>query len=96
MHLFVLISFFAGVLTVLAPCILPLLPIIIGGSVAGGSSKRAYTVIVSLILSLVIFTLLIKVSTVFLHVPQAAWVYFSAGIVFLLGVSMAFPDLWEK
>jgi cytochrome c biogenesis protein CcdA/thiol-disulfide isomerase/thioredoxin len=96
MHLFLLISFLAGVLTVLAPCVLPLLPVIIGGSVAGGSSKRAYTVIVSLILSLVLFTLLVKVSSIFLNVPAQVWEYVSASIVFLLGVSMAFPSLWEK
>src|SRR3990167_6176774 len=31
------ISFIAGILTVLAPCVLPLLPVIVGGSLAGGS-----------------------------------------------------------
>ena len=38
-----LISFIAGVLTILAPCILPLLPVIVGGSLDGGetSKKRA-------------------------------------------------------
>lgn len=30
-------AFLAGVLTTLAPCVLPLLPVIVGGSVAGGS-----------------------------------------------------------
>ena len=28
----------AGVLTTLAPCVLPLLPVIVGGSMAGGPS----------------------------------------------------------
>lgn len=30
----ILISFFSGILTVLAPCVLPLLPVILGGSLA--------------------------------------------------------------
>lgn len=96
MTFFLLISFVAGILTVLAPCILPLLPVIIGGSVVSGSSKRAYTVIGSLIVSLVVFTLLIKVSSVFLNVPQEAWQYISGGIIFLLGISMIVPTLWER
>ena len=96
MLLFITISFVAGVLTVLASCILPLLPIIIGGSVSGGSSKRAYTVIGSLILSLVLFTLLIKVSSVFLNVSPDTWKYISATILFALGSSMVFPDVYEK
>lgn len=96
MLLFFTISFFAGVLTVLAPCILPLLPIIIGGSVANGSKKRAYTVIISLILSVVAFTLLIKVSSLFLNVPPETWKYISGFILGIIGLTMVFPTIWES
>ena len=94
--LFLLISFIAGVLTVLAPCILPLLPVIIGSSVQGGSNKRAYTVIGSLVVSVVLFTLLIKVSTVFLDIPQETWKYLSAGILGLLALTYIFRSLWDR
>lgn len=83
-------------LTVLAPCILPLLPIIIGGSVVDGSKKRAYTVIGSLIVSVIVFTLLIKVSSVFLDVSPNTWKYISGGILGLLGLTMIFPKIWES
>lgn len=96
MLLFFTISFFAGVLTVLAPCILPLLPIIIGGSVTGGSKVRAYTVIGSLVLSVIAFTLLIKVSSVFLNVSPDTWKYVSGVILGILGVTMIFPRVWES
>lgn len=96
MLLFFTISFLAGILTVLAPCILPLLPIIIGGSVAGGSKKRAYTVIGSLIASVILFTLLIKVSSVFLNVAPETWKYLSGIILGFLGLTMIFPKLWES
>ncbi len=33
-------AFIAGVLTVLAPCVLPLLPVIIGGSISGDTKDR--------------------------------------------------------
>ncbi len=96
MLLFFTISFFAGVLTVLAPCILPLLPIIIGGSVANGSKVRAYTVIASLIVSVIAFTLLIKVSSLFLNVPPETWKYISGFILGVIGLTMIFPLLWES
>src|SRR3989344_6005128 len=55
------ISFVAGVLTVLAPCVLPLLPVIVGGSMEGGSAsrKRAFVIVASLGVSLILFTLLL-------------------------------------
>jgi cytochrome c biogenesis protein CcdA/thiol-disulfide isomerase/thioredoxin len=94
--LFLLISFLAGVLTVLAPCILPLLPVVIGSTLSGGSNKRAVTVIGSLVVSIVLFTLLIKVSTAFVTVPPETWKYISAGILLALAATMLFPSLWEK
>ena len=41
-----LITFVAGILTVLAPCVLPLLPVIVGGSLTGAevSKKREFVV----------------------------------------------------
>ena len=95
--LLLLISFVAGVLTVLAPCILPLLPVIVGGTVAGGSDrKRAYTVIGALAVSIILFTFLLKASTVLIGVPQYVWEWLSGGIVMALGLTMIFPALWEK
>ena len=39
MHLLI-ISYFAGILTVAAPCILPLLPVIVGGSLTTDDDKK--------------------------------------------------------
>ncbi len=92
-----LLSFVAGVLTVLAPCILPLLPVIVGGSV--GSDKkftRALTVTISLALSVIVFTLLIKASTLLINIPQNFWTWFSGGIIIIFGLISLFPSLWEK
>ena len=92
-----LISFIAGILTVLAPCVLPLLPVIVGGSITGGvDRKRAYTVVASLGVSVVLFTLLLKVSTVFISVPQYVWEWISGGIIIVFGMVTLFPELWEK
>ena len=138
----------AGALTTLAPCVLPLLPVIVGGSVARGakatagstasaprpnvvagaaggdsgtsaltqeggltedaetvetqrdeqrSARRSAVVIaVSLGLSIVVFTLVLKASTAFIGVPTVVWQWISGGILILLGVVSLFPGVWER
>jgi cytochrome c biogenesis protein CcdA/thiol-disulfide isomerase/thioredoxin len=92
-----LIAFIAGVLTVLAPCVLPLLPVIVGGSVSGGVNKaRAYTVAFSLGASVILFTLLLKFSTIFINIPQYAYEWFSGSILVLFGIVTLFPQIWDS
>lgn len=92
------ISFLAGILTVLAPCVLPLLPVIIGGSISGDKAQRSrpYVIALSLAVSLVVFTLLLKASTVLINVSPEVWTYISGGLVFVLGLVSFFPVLWER
>ena len=100
--LLLFISFVAGVLTVLAPCILPLLPVIVGGSLpsdgtsGGFNKKKALTIILSLGLSVILFTLLLKASTLFIDIPESVWKWVSGGIIIFLGVVTIFPSLWES
>ncbi len=94
-----ILSILAGALSVLAPCILPLLPIIIGGSIqsdGSSSSKRPYIIISSLVVSLVAFTLLLRASTSLLGIDPRVWQYGSGGIVIILGVFMLLPDMWDR
>ncbi|MCR4333699.1 MAG: sulfite exporter TauE/SafE family protein [Patescibacteria group bacterium] len=90
------VSFIAGVLTVLAPCVLPLLPVVIGTSASGRSRATPYIVVGSLALSVIVFTYLLKVSTVFIMVPPQFWAYLSGGIVLFFGLTLIFPSLWER
>jgi cytochrome c biogenesis protein CcdA/thiol-disulfide isomerase/thioredoxin len=91
-----LISFFAGVLTVISPCVLPLLPVIVGGSLAGGTSaRRAATVALSLGISVFVFTFLLKVSTLFIEVPPSVWNWISGGVLFAIGIFFLIPQLWD-
>ncbi len=91
-------AFFAGMITVLAPCVLPLLPVIIGGSISGDvrDKKRPFIIAASLAVSLILFTLLLKVTTLFINVPPEIFVYASGGIIVGLGIVFLFPDLYEK
>lgn len=93
---FLVVSFIAGVLTVLAPCILPLLPVVIGSSASGRSKYTPYIVVGSLGVSVIIFTYLLKASTVFIMVPPQLWTYISGGILVLFGAILLFPNIWEK
>jgi len=96
----IIASYLAGVLTALAPCILPLLPVIIGGSLVdeghGRNWKRPLIITGSLALSVIAFTLLLKATTTLIGVPQAVWSVISGMLVILLGLGILFPHIWEQ
>ena len=96
--LLLLISFVSGVLTILAPCILPLLPVIVGHSITDTtpSRRRLFVVVVSLAISVILFTLLLKASSLLIDIPQDFWKWISGGIIFFFGITMLFPSIWEK
>ena len=79
-------SFIAGLLTILAPCVLPLLPVIIGGAAATRNKWYPFVLVVSLCLSVILFTLILKASTYLIEIPQVVWTTISGGIVFLFGI----------
>ncbi len=97
MELF-LLSFFAGILTVLAPCVFPLLPVIIGGGISDTRAGWVKPLIVtlSLAVSIVVFTLILKATTAFIAVPDSVWKSISGGIVILFGLTYLFPKTWTK
>lgn len=91
----------AGVLTVAAPCVLPLLPVVVGGSIIDGGDRRRdrwrpYIIAGSLAVSVVVFTLILKATTALLGVPPQVWQIISGGIILLLGVDLLFPALWDR
>lgn len=87
-------SFFAWILTILAPCVLPLLPVIIGRT-AVGSARRLWTIIWSFAVSILIFTLFIKRIAFTLGLRPEILTKISAGILLFFGVIMLFPNLWQ-
>jgi len=96
--LLLLISFVAGVLTILAPCVLPVLPVIIGGSV-GSTVKdrvRPYVIAASLAGSIVVFTLLLKVSTLLINLSPNVLTDISGGLVIALGLVSVLPEAWDR
>ncbi|MBP9813097.1 sulfite exporter TauE/SafE family protein [Candidatus Saccharibacteria bacterium] len=97
------LSFIAGVLTILAPCILPLLPIIIGGSIVESENDKKENkwlkpviITASLAVSVIVFTIIIKATTLVLGVPTNFWKFASGFIVIILGLNFLFPEYWTK
>lgn len=88
----------AGSLTTLAPCVLPLLPVIVGGSInqiERNARRRAIVITASLGVSVVFFTLILKASTALIGVPPEVWQWVSGLLLIALGVISVFPSLWE-
>ena len=91
-------AFIAGVLTTLAPCVLPLLPVIVGGSMGQAGKRsvnRAFIISGSLGLSVILFTLILKGTTYFIDIPNSFWQWISGLILIALGLFAAIPSLWE-
>jgi cytochrome c-type biogenesis protein len=97
-----LLSFLAGVITVTAPCIVTLLPVIVGGSIVRTGQeeesrwRRLLIITGSLALSIILFTLLLRGTTALLGVPQTVWQTIAGVIVTIFGVSLVFPALWDR
>lgn len=96
------VSFLAGILTAAAPCVLPLLPVIVGGSVVTGagetrrSLRHPLIIVASLGVSIVVFSLLLKATTTLLGVPDDVWSIAAGGIVVLFGITLIWPSLWDR
>lgn len=89
-------SFLAGILTVLAPCVVTLLPIILGGSLGEKNFLRPLVIAGSLGISVIVFTLLLKATTLLINIPQNFWASVSGVLIIIFGFTMLFPTLWEK
>ena len=90
----------AGALTTLAPCALSLLPVVVGGSLAGTGERRvlsrAVVVTLSLGVSVFVFTLALRATTALIDVPPSVWQWVSGGLLIVLGLVQAVPELWDR
>lgn len=90
-----LASFAAGLLTILAPCTISLLPIMLS-STTKADRRTPLIVALSLGVSVFLFTLLLKGSLVFIDIPFS-WLQITSGLLItLLGIFMLLPSLWTN
>lgn len=93
MFLLIAFSFLAGVITVLSPCILPILPIILTSSIGGQHTGKARPVgvVTGFILSFTFFTLFLSTIVRVSGVPADTLRLFSVLVIAAFGISLLIP-----
>ena len=89
-------SLIAGFLTILAPCSVTLLPVMLGGSLTAKNPFRPLIIAISLAVSVFLFTLLLKVGTDYVNIDQHILIIASGLLILFLGMTMVFPLLWDN
>lgn len=86
-------SFLAGVVTILSPCILPILPIILSSSSVDSSKKRPIGVVVGFVLSFTFFTLFLSTIVKISGFPAESLRFISIFILSIFGASLLIPKV---
>ena len=92
MLILILFAFIGGIITVLSPCILPLLPIILS-STAGGGKKRPFGIVAGFILSFTFFTLFLSVIVNATGISANALRNISVLILIIFGLTLIVPKI---
>lgn len=84
------IAFLAGLITAISPCVLPVLPILLGG---GASGRRPFGIILGLVGSFSVFTVVGSALLDSLGLPQDALRNLAIVMLFLLAATLLFPAI---
>lgn len=95
MDSFPFMAFLAGLLTVLTPCVFIVLPVILTGSLLEKHPFRPLIIVVSLGFSILLFTILLKLTASVFPIPRVFWKFFSGFLILFFGISLLFPHVWE-
>src|SRR3990172_3042262 len=91
MVLLLVFAFLAGVVTILSPCILPILPVVLSSSLTGGK-KRPLGVVAGFIISFTFFTLFLSLIVKSLGIPADFLRSFSIIVIALFGIGLLLPN----
>ena len=98
MILLIIFAFLAGIVTILSPCILPILPIILSSSIGTTQigKARPIGVITGFVLSFTFFTLFLSTIVSVIGIPADSLRVFSVIVIGLFGASMLIPkfQIW--
>lgn len=86
-------AFLAGLVTMLAPCMWPMLPIVLSSSVKGKDHRRPLGVVIGVMASFAIFTLSISYLVRLFHIDPNIFRFIAVVIISLLGLSLIIPAL---
>ncbi len=88
MVLLIAFAFLAGVVTVISPCILPLLPIILSSTTDTSGKKRPFGVVVGFVGSFTFFTLFLSIIVKQTGIPADSLRLISIVVLILFGLSL--------
>src|SRR5688572_5581844 len=91
MLILALFAFLAGIVTVLSPCILPILPIVLAGSVTGGK-RKPFGVVTGFVASFTFFTLFLATLAQLTGLSAEALRTFSVIVIVGFGISLLVPQ----
>ncbi len=96
MILLIVFAFIAGVVTILSPCILPVLPIILSSSVDASGKRRPFGVVVGFVLSFTFFTLFLSTLVRLFGIPADRLRLISIFVLVIFGLTLLVPriQLW--
>lgn len=94
MIILLIFSFLAGVVTVLSPCILPVLPILLSGGAEKGAG-RPLAIVLGVIVSFTFFTLALKSLVAFAGLDAEFLRIAAIFIIALFGMMMIFPKFGD-
>ena len=92
----ILLALLAGILTIGAPCILPLLPIILGSSVGSTNKQRPLFITLGFIITFAGVALSFSFFTRVCGVQQGTLRTIAIILLLLFGISMIFPSIFER
>lgn len=94
--IYFLFALLAGIVTIAGPCILPLLPIILGTATVKAHPSRPLFIVLGFILSFSTFAVVFSVFGSFLGVSADAFRTIAAIVIGLFGLVMVFPRIQER
>src|SRR3989344_6602566 len=86
-------AFLSGLVTIAAPCIWPLLPIILSSSVLGNDHRRPLGITIGILVSFGILTLTISYLVSIFRFDPNILRYIAVLVLLFLGVTMVIPPL---
>jgi cytochrome c biogenesis protein CcdA/thiol-disulfide isomerase/thioredoxin len=92
MALLILFAFLAGIATIFAPCILPVLPVVLSAGISGGK-QRPLGIVAGLVASFTFFTLSLSWLTRHLGISPDALRLFAISVILIFGVMLLIPKL---
>jgi cytochrome c biogenesis protein CcdA/thiol-disulfide isomerase/thioredoxin len=94
MAILILFAFLGGVITILSPCILPVLPVVLSGGI-GGEKDRPIGIVSGFVASFTAFTLTLTAIVQATGISANSIRYFAVALIIVFGLILILPRLHE-